>query len=402
MTVLNGFYKASYKRGGTTANFYARVSQEPQIGRKTVVHEYPQSSTRYVQDNGKISGIYTLQVEINETTSSAYKRAIKNLRKVLETEGLGVLSHPELGRKKVVPTQSSRSANLLSENGLTSFTLTFMESDENKYPKSQQGNAGYLSRIYDTITGQNESYFAGAIDGFNGLIEKFNNLRDGIEEVTNDINDIVATINGFADEVAAITNDISNFQNSLTQLIQTPTNLSQRLNAIFGSLANITDNFGNLFGSVYGKIKTVPPTTLNTSSPQSDQINQNRIATNNFSNVAFLNIAYLASINITYTSQEQINNILRQLNIAFESIDPNTINEDIYYNLQNMRIQNRFYLESLQLGLPFNRIIYTNSIPSSILAYNIYGDSRRAQEIIDVNAVEDPCFVSGNVNVLSR
>lgn len=402
MTVLTGFYRASYAIGGTTATFYARVTQDPQIGRKTVVHEYPQSSTRFVQDNGMIAGIYTLQVEIQETTNSAYKRAIQKLRKALETEGLGVLTHPELGRKKVVPTQASRYANIVSENGITSFTITFMESDPNKYPTSQAGNAGFISRIYDTITGQNESAFANAVNAFNSGLDVYNDFRDNVQEATNLVNDIVSTINGLADEVSAITSDIADFQASLTNLIQTPTNLANRMTQIWGALANVTDNFGNLFSSTYGAVNTTPVTTINTASPQTDQLNQNRVAIQNYSNVAFLNIAYLASINIDYVSQDQIDNILTQLNAAFESLDPDTMDEDVYYSLQDARVQNRLYLENLKLGLPYSKIIYTNSIPASILSYNLYSDSRRAQEIIDVNVIEDPAFVSGNINALSE
>lgn len=402
MAVLNGFYRASYSIGGTTANFYARVCQEPQIGRKTVVHEYPQSSTRFVQDNGKISGIYTLQVEIQETTPSAYKRAIQKLRQALETEGLGTLTHPELGKKKVVPTQNSRYANLLSENGISGFTLTFMESDPNKYPTSQAGNAGFLSRLYDSIGTQNQTYLSNAIDAFNSGLDVYNDARDGFQEITNTITDIIATVNGVADEVSALAADIADFQASLTNLLQTPSNLANRMNQIFGSLANVTDNFGNLFSSTYSAIKTTPPELLTASSPQIDQLNQNRIATQNYSNVAFLNIAYLASINIDYLSQEQVTNILNQLNAAFDSLDPNTVDEDVYYTLQDVRVQNRLYLESLRLGLPYSKVIYTNSVPASILSYSVYGDSRRAQEIIDVNFVEDPAFTFGNVNVLSQ
>jgi prophage DNA circulation protein len=138
------------------------------------------------------------------------------------------------------------------------------------------------------------------------------------------------------------------------------------------------------------------------SSVQADSINQNTIATNNFSNAAYLNIAFLASINISYTSQDQINQVLSQLNTAFLSLDPDTFDEDVYYLLQDMRVQNRLYLENLRLSLPFQKIIYTNSIPASILSYNLYGDSRRAQEIIDVNLIEDPAFVSGDIIALSE
>lgn len=402
MTVLNGLYKASYKIGGTTALFYARVCQDPQIGRKTVVHEYPQSDTRYVQDNGKISGIYTLQVEIQETTASAYKRAIKQIRKALETDGIGTLMHPELGKKQVVPTANSRYSNIVSENGLSSFTLTFMESDPNKYPTSQAGNAGFLSKLYDKLGAANKKMIEDALKAVDNGIEVFNQARDAIQEITNTITDIVSTINSIPDEAAGLTSDISDFQASLTQLLQTPKNLALRLDQIMGALATVTDNFQNLFNSTYGKVKGGNPPLLQATSAQADQLNQNAITIQNYSDVAFLNIAYLAAINIEFTSQNGIDDTLSKLNSTFLSLNPNTVDEDVYYLLQDMRVQNKLYLEKLRLGLPYEKTIYTNSIPASILAYNLYSDSRRAQEIIDVNDIEDPAFVSGTITVLSE
>ena len=63
MSVLSGFYRASYNIGGKTATFYARRAQMPEVGRKVAIHEYPNSDARYVEDFGKISGKYVLEIE---------------------------------------------------------------------------------------------------------------------------------------------------------------------------------------------------------------------------------------------------------------------------------------------------------------------------------------------------
>ena len=167
-------------------------------------------------------------------------------------------------------------------------------------------------------------------------------------------------------------------------------------------MANVTDNFKHLFNSAYGNVNTTSPTLIGASSAQVDSINQNRTATQNFSNAAFLNIAYLSSINIDFTSQEQINKVISQLNTSFLSLDPNTFDEDTYYLLQDMRNQNRLYLENLRFNLPYQKVIFTNSVPTSILSYNLYGSSVRSQEIIDANDIEDPAFAYGNITVLSE
>ena len=112
----------------------------------------------------------------------------------------------------------------------------------------------------------------------------------------------------------------------------------------------------------------------------------------NYIIVAALNLAYMASVNIDYVSQDQIDNNLKLLDAAFEQLDPNTVNEDVYYSMQDMRVQNRLYLEKLKLGLPYIQTIDINCTPVSILTYNYYADSTRSNEIVNLNESEDPAF----------
>lgn len=403
MAIFTGFYKASYSISGKRVYFYARVCREPAIGRKTIIHEYPQSDTRYVQDNGKISGIYVLEVEIQEDTSSAYKRAVKKIRDALEVSGIGTLTHPELGKKKVVPTNNSRLANIISEDGISRFTLTFHESDENKYPTQNDSNIGKIGQLYDTIFGDNESFLGSTVENVTSFVETFNDFRDNVQEVTSTISDAVATINGVADEVSAFTRDITDLTASINELVQTPTNLALRLSNIWGAISEITDNFSDMFDlslNIYGTGNGRTTSPIN--SPITNTITTNNQALYDFNNVSALSLAYTCSTSITYDSQEDVDEILSRLNTAFYALDPDTVDEDIYYNLQDLRTQNRLYLENLKLGLPYLHKIRVNSIPSSILAYNLYEDSTRSSEIIDINSIEDPAFVSGNINVLSE
>jgi hypothetical protein len=88
--------------------------------------------------------------------------------------------------------------------------------------------------------------------------------------------------------------------------------------------------------------------------------------------------------------------MLTRLNEAFDTLDPDSINEDVYYDLQEMRTQNRLLLQNLRTTLPYYVSLRTNLIPTAVLAYNLYGDSSRSDELNALNGVEDPCFISGN------
>ena len=402
MTVLSSFYRASYAIGGKTVRFYARNAEMPELGRKTVVHEYPNSDNRYVEDLGKNAGKYVLDIEIQETTASAYKRSRNALMKALETQGIGVLTHPTLGKKKVVPEPASMSEDFITENGVVAFRITFLESTLNIFPTSTQGNQGFLANLYDRTFGNNESVLGQALDYYNQGIELFNQGRDSLQEATDTINDVVSTINGVADEVAAFSADIKSFSASIITLMQTPANLARRFTTIYNSIATITDDFNIMTNIVLQIFGSSNRTKITGSSALITQLNTNKIALANYTDVACLTIAYLATTNITFTSQSDIDTMLARLNKAFDTLDPDSVNDDVYYSLQDMRTQNRLLLQNARATLPYYVSLRTNLIPTAVLAYNLYGDSTRSDELNALNAVEDPCFIFGNITALSQ
>lgn len=399
MTILSGFQKASF-RG---VQFYVRAATNPELGRKTAVHEYINAG-RFVEDLGKKLGVFTEEAEVMDITWSAYNRKKRKLEEALATPGIGTLIHPTYGRRKVVVTGSNQVAeNYINDLNCAKYSLTFYESDNNIFPTTKDGNKNFINRIFDTIFGENQTVLADSISFYNQGIEVFNDARDTIEELTSDINDVVSTINGTVDEVAAFAADISAFQASLTELMQTPSNLASRFTQIFNNISVITDNFENLFNvslNLVGIGNNRIPRVGN--STRTATINSNKNAVYSFNDVAAVALAYEVATNLTYTNQEQLDNIQNRLNDAFNSVDPDLTDSTIYYNLQDIRNQVRLYLDTIRLNLAKIVTLRTNTIPSTILAFNLYGDTSRADEIITLNDITNPAFVSGIVNVLSQ
>ena len=402
MSVLSGFFRASYSINGKRATFFARRADIPELGRRSTIHNYPNSNNTYVEDQGKISGKYTLEIEIQETTASAYKRSRNALMTALEQQGVGSLTHPTLGKKKVVPIPSSMSEDFITQNGVVGFKITFLESTLNIFPESTTGNKGFLSGLYDKTFGDSETVFGQALNYYDQGIELFNQGRDYLQDATNNIDDVVSTANGVADEVAAFSADVKDLSSSIITLMQTPADLARRFTGIFNGISTITDDFQIMTDIVLQIFGSGDRTKTDGNSNLTNQLNNNKIATADYIDVACLTIAYLATTNIDYTSQDQIDDMLLRLNTAFDTLDPDSVNEDVYYDLQEMRTQNRLLLQDLKTTLPFYVTIKTNPVSSSVLAYNLYGDSSRSSEIDSLNGVEDPAFVSGSVITLSN
>lgn len=399
MSILSGLQRASF-RG---VPFYFRQSESPNFGRKVVVHNFVNTGSRYVEDLGESKRVFNIQAEIVEETWSAFNRAKKALEKALNTPGIGSLIHPTDGRWQVVLTNATPAVNIINELNVARYTLSFEVADKNIFPTAATGNKGRINQIFDKIFGENQTVLEDTFNAIDQGLAVYNDARDTIQELTNDISDVVSTINGIPDEVAAFQRDIFDFQASLTSLIQTPSTLSQRFTTIFNNISLITDNFENLFNISLGLVGLGNNRTPKTGDSQrTETINNNRDAVYNFSDVAATTIAYAAATNLVYYNQEQLDSVQKRLDNAFMSIDPDTVDDTVYYELQNLRNQDRIYLESIRLNLAKIVTQRTNQVPSSILAYNLYGDSGRASEIITLNSIEDPAFVSGVINVLSQ
>lgn len=396
--VITGFQKATL--GGVDG--YFQSSQIPNLGRKTVAHNFINAG-RYVEDLGPSPNIFNVKWRIIEQTFSAYKSQRDKFEKIINTAGIIIFIHPTRGKQKVVATQNKEAITMPGNINIIEYDLTLEISDKNIFPTSKDGDKNFLNRLYDDINSATNGALADAVSFYNKGVAVFNDVRDTIQDVTSTINDTVSTINGVADEVAAFVSDISAFQASITTLMQTPSTLASRMTQLYGNVSVITDNFTDLFKVSLAMVGLGTKRAIKSGlSSRTETINTNKNALYNFNDVSALNIAYQASTNIQYTDKEQLENAQKLLDDAYLSLDPDTVDENVYYLMQSMRSQNRLFLNTLSLNLP---IIITleqnNSIPSTVLAYQLYEDVERANEIILLNNIQDPAFVQGPINVLS-
>lgn len=100
------------------------------VGRRTVVHEYPQRDRPYVEDLGRATRNITLQCFV---VGSDYLEQAQALMHELEEPGPGTLIHPWLGEMEVTITSVSE---LLFDQGLgvASVTITATEAGDLEFP----------------------------------------------------------------------------------------------------------------------------------------------------------------------------------------------------------------------------------------------------------------------------
>lgn len=376
--------------------------RDKQFGRTTVTHEFINSNSRFVEDLGGFPPIFEIDAEISDTSAQDYQRKKQIFEAVLNKEGILKYVDPFYGAVNVVADLSTISESITDLNVAT-YTIILKKADLNIFPTASTGNKTLLNRLKDQLTVNQKAFFDNAFSIAKTGIEGFNYAKDTLENLTTTIKSVVSTINGGVDEVADFVNDIQDFQNSISSLIQTPSNLSTRLNIIFDNVSLITDNFEDLFRiniNLIGIGGLRSP--LGGSSSRISSINDNNKTLYSFSDVACISTAFQASTNIDYSNQDQLDSISKQLNDSYNSIFDNIQDDLVLDDLVSIRNQTRLILENIRLNLAKIVTIRVNSIPVTVLAYKLYGDTTRDQEILSLNKIEDPAFIQGEIRVLSK
>lgn len=159
-------------------------------GKKVVMHEYPNSDERYVEELGKIPPVFTIPAIVH---GEDYINKRLELEEALERPGQGLLIHPIYGRINVVATSFSVSSDQ-TEIGQFLFDITFAKSRENITPSPSSPTAASVSKLrkdtlekLDARLGQiynaptKISAFDSAINTINGA---FGEVKSQIQKVT--------------------------------------------------------------------------------------------------------------------------------------------------------------------------------------------------------------------------
>jgi len=122
MSVSTQYLQASFR--GVS---FLITSENESGGKKTVVHEYPNSGRRFVEELGTLPSTFSMSAFVHGANAVEDSR---NLRRALDEPGVGVLIHPIYGRLEVKSRTWKRSTQE-TEMGEIKFDIEFSQSDAN-------------------------------------------------------------------------------------------------------------------------------------------------------------------------------------------------------------------------------------------------------------------------------
>jgi len=367
-------------------------------GRKTITHEFPDTNNRYVEDLGKLEKIYNVNAFIDIKSDNS------NLTKFLEAldkEGIGSLIHP-IHKKQNVVVKSYNVNDTIRELGIVRFSIVFEKASKNRFPVEQQGNKGKIAKFVEDLKEKIDKNFGDKFKSVKGNLEKLNNATDSIKRASREIKRVTALIEGSADGFSSFVTSINEIINTAGGLVQSPSELSNKLRTAFDNLEGAFDNALSMFNitknlSPFNAASEISPVG---NSNTSIDIRANQKLINDYISLNSLAIGYEQASLIDYTDLDQLNNIKEDLENSFKNL-PDNLDREIYNSLLDIRSTTINYLNSLLLSLP--RIIDYKTQPNNLICivYNFYGNLDNLETIRRLNKIKDTSRVSGVIKMLS-
>lgn len=370
-------------------------SGQTTVGRRTVLHEYPQRDEAFSEDLGRKAREFTVEGII---IGPDYFKARDALINALEQSGPGELVHPYYGRRTVALVGPARIAESADEGGMARFALDFVETGAAAQPSTRADTQSKVETAAEVATAAVAEDFAQdfTVVGQPEFVEL--SALDRIKAFGGDIDTLRKSLVPDMSIVSAYQTAVSGVMTNLNSLMRTPGNLAAGVQSMIGGLLGLSLNPFAALGALrglfdHGRSQAAVPQTTPARVQQS--INQEAVAVL-VRRTAMIE-ASRAAATAEYESYDQAAAIRQELAEALDQ-ESESASESVYAALLALRVA--VVRDITTRGADLARVSTTvlpATLPAVVAAYRIYGDARRDTELITRNAgtIRHPGFVPG-------
>jgi len=371
-------------------------------GRKTVPHEYPNSDRRFVEDLGKVQKTFSINAIIT-SNSDNYLQARDALIDALESQGSGLLVHPFYGDHTVAATKYTvnESTSRLNE---AAFSITFMKTDENIFPKEGGSNLSKINSIRGETLSSIESDVGSifAVDRLSSV--NFSDAQGLLTGVTNSFTGNLDKVTNDSSKISQFATIASSFQNNINSNILDPSSLGIDFIGLFtganSTAASALDQFNlfRLFSNFGDNDTEILPTTV-----ARIQRKQNRDVINTSTQIGALTQGYAAASQRTYSDNRELLEARDVLETQYQKVIGSDLQKQSGTRLKLTELRNeaRVFFEKEAVSVPKLLDVNTRKQPLTVLAYNYYGNVDNVQSLDSLNMFDNPTFVEGDVTILT-
>lgn len=384
-------------------------------GRRNHLHEYPDKDTPYAEDLGKKAGNYPVTAFV---IGDDYQSKRDALRKACTEKGPGELIHPDYGSLTVlcdsITVRESHSAQRMA-----TFELVFIEAGAQAIPETSIDlSDSVLSSASDMMAAAKNDFLSGfsLSEGVAGLTSLVGNIADVANDAIDAIGsgleyaeDMAGDLTGAMNKLVDAATSAAELKNSAERFLNMPSELTSRIDTVFSVVASMAGTKPEAFATVR-ELASQSNASDNASTANEDA-RAEKLAMQHIEQLTKqVVVAKEAEVitNIEFDNAEDATAILESFidDIdeveLFEPVEPSS---ELMQALRNTKEVVVEYIREIILELPRMRTIQLpEKMPSLVLAYDLYEDLSRADEIESRNKIPYPAFVpSGkDLKVLSE
>lgn len=376
--------------------FYV-ASSERSGGRRGPVHEFPARDLPSFDDQGETQNAYPVEGYV---VGDEYLQARDALIAALRAPGVGELQHPYHGVLQVVcKTWSVRES--VRDGGRATFTIAFVRAEQLVEPAPSVVPVELALAAADAAESAVGAQLV-ATYSVDGLAPSY------IESAERVVEQIGGAISGALAPLLQVAEDLARMRLRVSGLIAESSGYARAPQAAFEAVVGAIEDTADLgLDGVDALLALAGFSAAITDGGQetpSRQLERENVAAleEMFRGVA-ITAAVRAAIEINYDSHDQAVAIQRRILDAIDALSENA-QDDLFGQLSQLRADLTRAIPDETARLP--RIVphtITVATPSTVVAYDLYGDQTREGDLVARNSIENPMFVPGgeSLEVLS-
>tara|TARA_R110002110_G_scaffold64634_8_gene178589 strand:+ start:138 stop:1337 length:1200 start_codon:yes stop_codon:yes gene_type:complete len=372
-------------------------------GRRLVVTEYPKRDVPSAEDMGRQGRRYTFNVYV---LGEDYEAARDKLIEALETLGSGTLVHPTIGNIEVKAGDFSYEETK-NDGGMCRFALSFVEAGDNLYPAAttdtKAGVAGAARQAKADLTTAFDQGFS--LAGQPGFL---------LDDAAAKVSDLAALLGGLRTGVqgteGSLTAARTAFSVLLASVMDNPENhvvsgLPATVQSLLSGFRSISSDEAAQAGlrdvADYAETLQSPPATT----PSRLQQAQNTAALSTLiAGSALVERALLAST-IELASYDDAAALRRRLTGDLDGAAVAAADRDDDISFRTLRrLASAVSADLTARGGSLARLITferPRPLPAAVMAYQLYGDAARADELLIRNKAAHPLFLPATGQALN-
>lgn len=382
---------------------------ESSHGRRQAVHEHALRDVPYTEDLGRKAREFSITGYL---VGKDYDQQRDTLIGACEQAGPGALVHPYRGEMTVVCRGLTVSESS-DDGGMCRLSFTFLESGEASFPSASTDHVNAIAEAGNQVTVEASQGFLKeyVTEGYPSFVidsasERLASFAEFLSAPGAALSDNVEAASAFYSKARTVASGAYNLALKPLRMVDSVLDLVTSVRSAFGSSAFgvLTDLYDRYAGAFDGNASTASRkqqaknySAMNALVRQAALSEAAQAAVVTETTVTLANgSTRAASKEADYDSYQQAIDVRDDLVERLDTEAEGTTSDSAYVALSALRTEIVKAVPGLTQDLP-RLISYSpkQTLPSLLVAYQLYGDASRADEIARRNAPRNPGFLPG-------